>query len=78
MAGKGSRRRRAEIERKVFEDNWDRIYGKAKKERTRELIRHQYSESDKLAERQNSHFQEGCLRYAEHSIQYSPPPENHR
>jgi len=75
---KGSRRRKTEIERKVFEDNWDRIYGKVKKEGSRELNRVKYTESNRIAERQNSDFQEGCLRYAKYSIQYNPPPENNR
>lgn len=31
MAGKGHVQRPCEIERKVFEDNWDRIFKKKKK-----------------------------------------------
>lgn len=50
----------------------------SKEERPRESIRHQYSESDKLAERQNSDFQKGSVRYIEHSVQYYPPSENNR
>ena len=101
---KGSRRRPLDpkLERKVFEDNWDRIFNKDKKdlsyesdnplerpfqpkeidetskeEGPRELIRSEYSESDKLAERQNSDFQKGSLQYSEHSVQYHPPSKNH-
>ena len=83
---KGSRRRPIDpkLEKKVFEDNWDRIFnknkkdlnyesdnplerpfepeaidGESKEEGPREPIRSEYSESDKLAERQNSNFQKG-------------------
>ena len=73
---KGSRRRRAEVERKVFEDNWNRIYGKVKKEGSRELNRLQYTESDNPLEGGATYFQEGGMQYAEYSIQYSPPTEN--
>ena len=100
---KGSKRRPIDpnLERKVFEDNWDRIFNKNRKdlryesdnplerpyepedvnekteeERSREPIRSQYSESNKLAERQNSNFQKGSMQYSEHSVQYHPPSEN--
>lgn len=101
---KGSRRRPIDptLERKVFEDNWDRIFNKDKKdlryesdnplerpfepedvnetsqeEGPRELIRSEYSESDRLAERSNSHFQKGSVQYSEHSVQYNSPSKNH-
>ena len=104
MSGKGSRRRpiNPKLEKKVFEDNWDRIFNKDKKdlryesdnplerpfepedvnetsqeEGPRELIRSEYSESDRLAERQNSDFQKGSVQCSEHSVQYNPPSENH-
>lgn len=73
---KGSRRRRAEVERKVFEDNWDRIYGKVKEERSRELNRIEYTESDNPLEGGAAYFKEGSMQYAEYSIQYNTPTEN--
>ena len=73
---KGSRRRKAEVERKVFEDNWDRIYGKVKKEGSRELNRLQYTESNKSVECGSTNFQEGSLRYAEYRVQYHAPTED--
>jgi len=73
---KGSRRRKAEVERKVFEDNWDRIYGKVKKEGSRELNRLEYTESDNPLEGGAAYFKEGSMRYAEHIVQYHPPTED--
>ena len=73
---KGSRLRPCEVERKVFEDSWDRIYGKSKKERSRESLRIEYTESDNPLEGGATYFQEGGLQYAEYSVQYSPPTEN--
>jgi hypothetical protein len=32
MAGKGDKQRPREVDKKVFEDNWDRIFKKKKKE----------------------------------------------
>lgn len=74
---KGSRLRPCEVERKVFEDNWDRIYGKTnKEERSREFIRIEYTESDNPLEGGATYFQEGGMQYAEYSIQYHAPTEN--
>jgi len=49
-----------------------------KKERPRELIRHQYTESDKSSEWGFPNFQEGSLQYPKYSIQYNTASENHR
>ena len=38
MSGKGDKRRPCLVNRKVFEDNWDRIFGKKKKTRTKKVI----------------------------------------
>ena len=51
---------------------------KDKEERFRELIRHQYTESNRSSEWDLSNFEEGSLQYPEYSIQYNPPSENHR
>ena len=74
---KGSKMRPCEVERKVFEDNWDRIYGKkSKEERPREPEREQYIESYRFVEWKPTYFQEGCVRYAKYSVQYHAPTEN--
>ena len=73
---KGSRMRPCEVERKVFEDNWDRIYAKTKEERPREPERLEYPESDNPLEGGATYFQEGSLQYAEYRIQYHAPTEN--
>jgi len=74
--GKGSKMRPCEVERKVFEDNWDRIYGKTKEKRPREPERQQHIESYNFVEWKPTYFQEGCVRYAEYSIQYHAPTTN--
>ena len=33
MAGKGDKQRPRKVDKKVFEDNWDRIFKKKKKEK---------------------------------------------
>ena len=76
MAGKGSKQR--PTDKNKFDDNWERIFGtKSKEERSREPEREQYIESYRFIEWENTYFQEGCMRYAEYSIQYHAPPENH-
>lgn len=35
MAGKGSKQRPTEVDRKTFDDNWDRIFNKDKKKDVR-------------------------------------------
>lgn len=50
----------------------------SKEERLREFIGLQYSESYRLTEKQNPYFQEGSVRYAQHSVQYHASTENHR
>jgi len=76
VAGKGSKMR--PTNKTKFDDNWERIFGKkSKEERSREPERKQYIESYNFVEWGNTYFQEGCVRYVEHSIQYHAPPENH-
>lgn len=78
---KGSRQRPIDpnLERKVFEDNWDRIFNgkKIKEKRLRESERQQYIESYTPIEWKATHFQEGSLQYAEYSIQYHAPTTDH-
>jgi len=76
VAGKGSKQR--PTDKTKFDHNWERIFGKtSKKERPRKPERKQYIESYNFVEWENTYFQEGCVRYAEYSIQYHAPPENH-
>jgi len=54
---------------------------KTEEERSRELIRYQYTESDNPLESAGwgiPYNKEGSLRYPEYSIQYNTAPENHR
>lgn len=74
---KGSRSR-VENTRKFY-DNWEKIFGtQDQKERPREPEREQYIESYRFVEWKPTYFQEGCVRYAEYSVQYHAPTENHR
>ena len=74
--GKGSRSR-VENTRQFYE-NWEKIFGtKSKEERSRKPERKQYIESYRFVEWKNTDFQKGCVRYAEYSVQYHAPPENH-
>ena len=76
VAGKGSKQR--PTNKTKFDDNWERIFGtQSKEERSRESERKQYIESYRFVEWKPTYFQEGCVRYAEYSIQYHAPPENH-
>ena len=76
MAGKGSKQR--PTDKNKFDNNWERIFGtKSKEERPREPERKQHIESYNFVEWGNTYFQEGCVRYAEYSIQYYAPPEKH-
>ena len=73
---KGSRSR-VENTRKFY-DNWEKIFGtQDQKERPREPEREQYIESYRFVEWKPTYFQEGCVRYAEYSVQYHAPTENH-
>ena len=45
-------------------------------ERSRELIRHQYTESDRSTEWYFPNLKEGSLWYPKYSIQYSQATEN--
>ena len=80
MAGKGSKARPIKVERKVFESNWDNIFGrkneKIEEERPREFVRLEYSTSYRPTEWDFSDLQKGGVRYAEYSVQYHPPSEN--
>ena len=49
---------------------------KNQKERSRELIRHQYTESDRSTEWYFPNLKEGSLWYPEYSIQYNTATEN--
>lgn len=72
---KGSRSRVENT--RTFYENWEKIFGtQSKEERLREPERLEYRESDFSVESQATYFQEGGMQYAEHSIQYRPPPEN--
>ena len=51
---------------------------KDKEERFRELIRHQYTESDRPSSWHSAYFKERSLWYPEYSIQYKSPTEDHR
>ena len=74
---KGSRSR-VENTRQFYE-NWEKIFGTtSKEERPREPERKQYIESYNFVKWENTYFQEGSMQYAEYSVQYHAPPENHR
>jgi hypothetical protein len=80
VAGKGDTYRKVKWQH--FGNNYDRIFGsqdgtESKKERSREPERKQYIESYKPIEWKATYFQEGRLRYAEYSVQYHAPTENH-
>ena len=49
---------------------------KNQKEGFRELVRYQYTESNKSSEWQQSYNKEGSLWYPEYSIQYNQASEN--
>ena len=73
---KGSKQRPTNTRK--FYENWEKIFGtEDQKERLREPEREQYIESYRFVEWKPTYFQEGCVRYAEYSIQYNAPPENH-
>ena len=73
---KGSKQRPTNTRK--FYENWEKIFGtEDQKERPREPERKQYIESYRFVEWKPTYFQEGCVRYAEYSIQYHAPPENH-
>lgn len=75
MVGKGSKQRPTDMNK--FSANWEKVFGKSKEERSREPERKQHIESYNFVEWENTYFQEGCVRYAEYSIQYHAPTENH-
>ena len=49
---------------------------KNQEKRVRELVRYEYTESDKSSEWQQSYNKEGSLWYPEYSIQYNQVAEN--
>ena len=75
MTGKGDTYRKVKWQH--FGNNYDKIFGKqdaeSEKERPREPERKQYIESYKPVEWRPTYFQEGCVRYAEYSVQYHAP-----
>ena len=73
---KGSKQR--PTDKKKFDENWERIFGKGKEERLRELIRHEYTEGDKSSKWGYTYFKEGSLQPSEYSVQYNSSPEDHR
>lgn len=73
---KGSKQRPTNTRK--FYENWEKIFGtEDQKERPREPERNEYIESYRFIEWKPTYFQEGCVRYAEYSIQYHAPTENH-
>ena len=74
---KGSKQRPTNTRK--FYENWEKIFGtENQEERLREPEREQCIESYRFVEWKPTYFQEGCVRYAEYSVQYHAPPENHR
>ena len=72
---KGSSERRTNVIK--FNQNWEKIFGKTtEKERPRELIRHQYTESYRTSEWSGPYIQKGGVLDSEYSIQYNTPTEN--
>lgn len=51
---------------------------KNQEERVRELVRYEYTESDRSPDWDFPYLQERSLQYPEYSIQYHTAPENHR
>ena len=51
---------------------------KNQEERVRELVRYEYTESNRSSEWDSPCFKEGSLQYPEYSIQYGTAPEDHR
>ena len=51
---------------------------KNQEERVRELVRYEYTESNRSLEWEFPYLQEGSLQYPEYSVQYNTAPENHR
>ena len=51
---------------------------KNQEERFRELVRYQYTESNKSSEWQQSYNEEGSLWYPKYSIQYNQVTENNK
>ena len=76
MTGKGDTYRKVDTQQ--FHKNWERIFGtQSKKERPRELVGNEHTESNFSFEWKATNFQEGSVRYAEYSIQYHAPTTDH-
>ena len=50
---------------------------KNQEKRVRELVRYEYTESNRSSEWDFPHLKEGGLQYPEYSLQYNTAPENH-
>ncbi len=50
---------------------------KNQEKRVRELVRYEYTESNRSSEWQQCNLKEGGLQYPEYSLQYNTAPENH-
>ena len=76
LVSKGSKQR--PTDKTKFDQNWENIFGtKSKEKRLRESIGVQHTESNFSFEWKATNFQEGSMQYAEYSVQYHAPTENH-
>ena len=71
---KGSKQR--PTDKTKFDTNWEKIFGKSKKERLRESDSDEHRESDLSSEQGSADLEERSLFDAEHSIQHSATSEN--
>ena len=72
---KGSKQR--PTDKIKFDTNWEKIFGKSKKERLRESDSDEHRESDLSAEQGSTNLEERSLCDTEHSVQHSATSENH-
>jgi hypothetical protein len=73
---KGSKQR--PTDKSKFDTNWEKIFGKGKKERLRESDSDKHREGDLSLEGGSTDLEEGSVFDAEHSIQHNATSENHR
>jgi len=71
---KGSKQR--PTDKTKFDTNWEKIFGKSKKERLRESDSDEHRESDLSSEQGSTDLEERSLFDAKHSIQHSATSEN--
>jgi len=71
---KGSKQR--PTDKSKFDTNWERIFGKSKKERLRESNLDEHRESDLSSEQGSADLQERSVCDAEHIIQHNAASEN--